>query len=116
MSAATPSLVDALASRSARSLAALALGALLAGLAVARLAPNWWLMGVLAFGMTSGALAASAQQWRARIRARGASGQMPLILVLSIYRTALSALAIASVLLFVLMGLALTIGSIGVGG
>jgi hypothetical protein len=113
---ATLSVVNALAMRSPRALAALAIGALLAGVVIARYAAGWWLAGVLAFGAAAAALAASADQWRGRIRARGAPRHAPLLAALTIYRACLALVALVSAILFVLIGVALAVGSIGVGG
>lgn len=116
MSATPVSISSALATRSARTLAAVVIGALLAGVAVARYAAGWWLVGVLAFGVAAAALAASADQWRGCVQARGPSRYEALIVALTIYRACLALLALASAILFVLIGVALAVGSIGVGG
>lgn len=116
MSATPLSVVSALATRSSRTLAALAMGALLAGVAIARYAAGWWLAGVIAFGVAAAALAASADQWRGRVREREPSQHRALIAALTGYRACLALLALASVILFALFGIALLVGNIGVGG
>ncbi|MFI5242255.1 MAG: hypothetical protein ACHQRL_04530 [Gemmatimonadales bacterium] len=112
----TLSVVNALAAGSPRTPAALGMGALIAAVAITRYAASWWLAGVLALGVIAAALAASADQWRARVRTRDSSRYSTLIAALNIYRATLSVFAVISAILFVLIGLALTVGSIGVGG